>query len=326
LAVLYDGSGFAKDYNEARGHLYTLTDINETLRPHGFANCLTCKSPELIAILNSEGVGTYSTEFAAVYERIDEPVSCYSCHANTGDELVVSSPFLISALGSDQAQVPVSDQVCGQCHIEYYFAADDKSVVLPWRGSAQMNPDAILAYYNEMGFADFTNGISGAAMIKIQHPEFETVTGTANKMQVMGALTCPDCHMPVTANAQGEPYRSHNWLSPLAQADLLKDACQRCHPDMQKLVNDIQTNVKMRQVSIGSDLANLHVLIGQAAADGSKTDAEITELRQIVRDAQFYWDFCFVENSDGAHNSTFANSLLDKAEELVNEGLAKFDR
>ena len=36
----------------------------------------------------------------------------------------------------------------------------------------------------------------------------------------------------------------------------------------------------------------------------------------------FYWDFVFVENSGGAHNSTLTNDCLDKAEAAVDEALA----
>ena len=51
-------------------------------------------------------------------------------------------------------------------------------------------------------------------------------------------------------------------------------------------------------------------------AGGAFTDDQLAEVRSLARDAQFYWDFVFVENSEGAHNSTLTNECLDKAESL----------
>ena len=36
----------------------------------------------------------------------------------------------------------------------------------------------------------------------------------------------------------------------------------------------------------------------------------------------FYWDFVFVENAEGAHNSALAASCLDKAEAALAEAEA----
>jgi len=327
IVTLYGPSGFAVDYSEARGHTYTLADVDATKRPHALANCLTCKSPEMIAMVNGQGDGVYSTDFTEIYAKVGEPISCYNCHANTNGELVVVSPFLTNALGSDAGKAAAGAQACGQCHIEYYFDPATKATTLPWNGLAQMTPDEILAYYNDMGFTDFTNATSGAAMIKVQHPEFETVLGDGSVMDMMGDLSCPDCHMGSAINADGVTYTNHTFQSPLANEQLMTDSCNTggfCHTDLAGEVADIQAQVTARETVIGQKLAELHTRIGEAAANGTMSEAELAELRQTVRDAQFYWDFCFVENSEGAHNSVMAKYLLDKAEELVDEGLAKF--
>ena len=44
----------------------------------------------------------------------------------------------------------------------------------------------------------------------------------------------------------------------------------------------------------------------------------------MARDAQFYWDFVFVENSNGAHNSKLTYACLDKAQELTEQALGMF--
>ena len=49
---------------------------------------------------------------------------------------------------------------------------------------------------------------------------------------------------------------------------------------------------------------------------GKYTDEELAEVRQLARDAQFYWDFVFVENSEGVHNPALARDCLNRAESL----------
>ncbi|MCL2756573.1 MAG: ammonia-forming cytochrome c nitrite reductase subunit c552 [Coriobacteriia bacterium] len=323
LVTIYDGMGFAKDYNEARGHPYTLEDVAATGRPHLLANCLTCKSPEMTALVNSEGVGVYSTDFAEIYAKISESVSCYNCHENTDGELVVTAGYLKDALGADMSKVDSGMLVCGQCHNEYYFDPTTKATILPWNGLSNMNPDAILAYYNAINFSDFTNSISGAAMIKVQHPEFETINGTGSMASGMGNRSCGDCHMGTTTNSKGVEFISHNWMSPVKNQEIQDERCNSCHKgNLPTSVAAIQKTTHDRLVTIGGKLADLHIKIGQAAQSGA-SEALLAELRLAVRNGQFYFDFVFVENSYGAHNSALTKQLLDKAEQIIDQALAK---
>jgi nitrite reductase (cytochrome c-552) len=45
----------------------------------------------------------------------------------------------------------------------------------------------------------------------------------------------------------------------------------------------------------------------------------LSEARQLHRKAQLYWDWVFVENSTGFHNSAEANRVLDAAAQTVEE-------
>ena len=57
---------------------------------------------------------------------------------------------------------------------------------------------------------------------------------------------------------------------------------------------------------------------------GEYTDEELNAIRAVARDAQFYWDFVMVENSEGAHNSKLDAECLDKAEALINTAMSMF--
>lgn len=62
--------------------------------------------------------------------------------------------------------------VCGQCHVEYYFSGDKKSVKFPWDNGTKV--EEMEVYYDNIGFSDWTNSLSKAPMLKAQHPEYET--------------------------------------------------------------------------------------------------------------------------------------------------------
>lgn len=321
IKVLYQGIGFAFDYTSAVGHNYTIEDVGKTERPHKLANCITCKTPDYTALVNKEGVSAYSLTFDEVYPGMAESVSCYNCHANTPGTIVLTHDYAAAAWNDEVAAGTVSaaDASCGQCHIEYYFDKDTKATSVPYSDKAGIHPDAILAYYNEMGFVDFTNANTGVGMIKVQHPEFETVIGEGN---VHGdTFSCADCHMGVAYNEKGEAYANHTYTNPQDNAQLMKASCSVCHNDLAGMVKSIQSEITAREAEVGSLLAELNAKLAEAVANGTKTEEELAVLRSLDRDAQFYWDFVYVENSEGAHNSKLSRECLSKAEALANEAL-----
>ena len=45
-------------------------------------------------------------------------------------------------------------------------------------------------------------------------------------------------------------------------------------------------------------------------------------MRKLYREAQWFFDFCYVENAEGAHNSSLANRCLDLAAGKIAEASA----
>lgn len=329
IKVLYEGMAFNQYYNSARGHVYTLEDVNATGRPHVLSNCLTCKTPDYTALVNSTGVEVYKMEFEEVMAQMEEPISCYNCHANEANtgKLVVTHQYLTDAMGSDIGQVNAAVLSCAQCHNEYYFDPETKATTLPYSGLAAMHPDEILKYYNEMGFSDYTNPRTGTQMIKVQHPEFETYMGEGGVIK--NDFSCAGCHMGRTTSDTGVTYTSHEWTSPLKNEAMIENSCQSCHDGVQlkelvEFVTEIQEQVEGRTIKIADDLVALTEKLAEAVASGDYTEDELNAIRAVNRDAQFYWDFVFVENSEGAHNSKLSNYCLDKAETLCAEAMGMF--
>ena len=325
LNTMYKGYGFAKGYDEASSHLYTLESVKATPRVNEktLANCITCKTPQFTNMVNTEGDQVYAEPFADTITKFTEPVSCFNCHENDPESLTVASQFFVDSLGDDVDKAPAESEVCGQCHNEYYFDPDTKATSNPYTGLAAMNPDDILAYYNEMGFKDWEHPDTGAAMIKVQHPEFETLYGgDTQPTMIQAGYTCADCHMaPMTAD-DGTEFSSHNWVSPLENEQLLADNCSKCHEDLASEVKAIQDEEETRVTTISEKIEDL---VNQAAAkkaDGSLAGDDLAKVQDLQRTAQFYWDFVMVENSEGAHNPDLTFDTLDKSEAAVDEALA----
>lgn len=318
IATVYEGMAFNKFYGSARGHYYTVQDVTSTGRPHALANCFTCKTPDFTAKVNNEGVSAYQIPFEDMLAEVNESVSCYNCHANTGNELVVTHTYLADAMGEELAGLNAETASCAQCHVEYYFAPETKAVTLPYDSMAAMHPDAILELFEEMQFADYTNPRTGVKQIKVQHPEFETYMGKGSVHA--SQFSCADCHMEKATNAAGETYTSHYWVSPLA-SESIQASCAACHPDLSGFVKGIQAKAEERTVAIGTKLETLTNQLADAVAAGTYTEEELDAIRQLNRKGQFYWDFVFVENSEGAHNSRLTTECLDKAEALIDEAL-----
>ena len=327
IGVVYEGMAFNKHYGTARGHTYTVQDVTATGRPHALANCFSCKTPDFTAKVNEMGDLAYTLSFEDVLADVNESVSCYNCHANTGNELVITHTYLSDALGEELADVDAATLSCAQCHVEYYFHPVSKATTLPYTSLATMTPDEILRYYNNtmvngQPFADYTNPRSGVRQIKVQHPEFETFMGEGSVHK--NDFTCADCHMGEATAADGTTYTSHTWISPLDNKALLDGTCAACHTNLPAEVAEIQKEAERRTYAIGYELEALTEKLVLAVESGAYTEEELNAIRDVARDAQFYWDFVFVENSEGAHNSRLTKQCLDKAETLLNQAMGLF--
>ncbi len=326
LVNLYEGYGFAKDYGSARGHEYTLEDVAKTQRPHPKANCLTCKTPDFHKLVEQEGVGVYSMPFDDVMAQMTTNVNCYTCHGDdtgNGGAMVVTHQYVNEALGENVSAIHPATLSCGQCHIEYYFTPADSETMMPYDSVEAMTPEAILAYYDEMDFADWTQESTGTRLLKAQHPEMETFLAGKHA----NFLSCADCHMPTETTDSGVAYHSHKLVSPLESESLL-ESCATCHrdTDMVAFVHGIQEKVTGRESEVGNKLSAMKDKLAEAAQSGAWSEEDLDAVRKLHRQAQWYFDFCYVENSEGAHNSALSMRCLDTSDALIDEALALLDK
>ncbi|MDF2788555.1 MAG: nitrite reductase [Neobacillus sp.] len=348
LPVLFNGYGFATEYNEERGHVYALEDIRDVKRitDKSVGSCYTCKStavPQMIEEMGDDYWGAnFNQEIWPKGEAMGHsPIGCSDCHDPETMDLRVTRPSFYKALeaqGVDASNPTKNDMrsyVCGQCHVEYYFAADNSEVTFPW--SEGFKPEDMYEYYNTIakdeGFEkDWVHNISGAPMLKSQHPEYETHTsGTHGKANV----SCADCHMPYERVDGKRKITSHYWTSPLKTMDT---SCGQCHGDrdLDKL-KDRVLEIQEANVSALHEAQDIsttaHYYINKMITSGVGQD-KIKQAQEFVRKGQWFWDIIAAENSSGFHNPQGSmdslresvvqsnNAIRLATEELVKKGVS----
>jgi nitrite reductase (cytochrome c-552) len=322
LLTLFAGYGFSIEYNDDRGHWNALTDVREIDRVTATTpgTCYSCKSSNNPSLWDEMGMAAYdATLFSDLGVSIDHPIGCANCHDATTMRLIVTNPAFEAALqaqGLDWrtfTRQEMRTAVCGNCHVEYYFAGTGKYLTFPWANGR--NIDDIATYYKEIGFTDWTHPESGTAMIKMQHPEFETYTN--NSVHYLAGVACADCHMPyVTGGAM--KYSTHDVKSPLLDPE---PACGACHKDVERVVERvgiIQDRVNATLLATEDALVDCINAIEAATLSGGDPTL-LAEARNLHREAQLRWDFVAAENSMGFHNPDEALRVLAKATNLARQ-------
>lgn len=333
LVTLFAGYPFSKDYNEERGHMQALEDVNATQRLNLDASspkrtpgtCYSCKSSSNPSLWQEMGMAAYDqTFFGDLSAKVTQPIGCANCHEAGAMRLVVTNPALEEALeaqGKDWTTFTRQEMrtvVCANCHVEYYFAGEGKYLTFPWDNGRQI--EAISQYYQELAFSDWQHPDSGAAMIKMQHPEFELYTNESTHYKA--GVACADCHMPYTRDGAAK-FSNHNVQSPLLNADA---ACGQCHTDVSYATGRVATiQAQVRQAMDSAEdaiIAAIEAIKIAAANPGANTQA-LDEARNLHREAQLRWDFIAAENSMGFHNPEEALRILGHAIDLGRQAQLK---
>jgi nitrite reductase (cytochrome c-552) len=200
--------------------------------------------------------------------------------------------------------------------VEYYFKGKEKRLEYPW--GKGLSVDSILAYHDSTGHSDWTHALSGARVLKAQHPEFELYS---QGIHARSGVACADCHMPY--ERVGAMKISDHWVrSPVLN---VSNACQTCHtwPEEELLerVHEIQDRTyEMRNVAVDAVLQLARAIGEVAAADSA--DASLERARDYQRRAQFLTDFIEAENSMGFHAPQEAMRILGHAINLARIGHA----
>jgi nitrite reductase (cytochrome c-552) len=338
LKQFWAGYAFAADFREERGHAYMLDDQEFTRRQivtKQPGTCLNCHASMYVTYQRA-GNGNTAAGFAAINKMsyaeartyAKHPVSCVDCHDPNSMQLRVTRPAFMEGIRSVKARQGVANYdvnrdatrqemrtfVCGQCHVEYYFKGPEKTLVYPW--GKGLSADSILAFHDSTGHADFTHAVSGARVLKAQHPEFEMYS---QGIHARSGVACADCHMPY--ERVGAMKISDHWVrSPVLN---INKACQTCHKlseaELKSRVETIQDRTfELRNLALDAVLKLTSDIAAAVKADS--TSPRVREARDFQRKAQFLTDFIEAENSMGFHAPQEAARVLARAIDYARRG------
>ncbi len=324
LVVLWAGYGFSKDYKQGRGHYYAVEDINNTLRTAGPktgedgpmpSTCWTCKSPDVPRLMNELGVAEfYKGKWAGKGHEVVNPIGCADCHDAETMNLKITRPALIEAFqrqGKDIKKATHQEMrslVCAQCHVEYFFDKRDPEkpnyLTFPW--DKGMGVEAMEEYYDEIDFKDWTHGLSKAPMLKAQHPGYEVYL---KGIHAERGVSCADCHMPYKSEG-GQKFTNHHIQSPLNN---VANSCQVCHrEETDRLIKIVYT----RQDQIIENRDKLEELLVRAHVEAKKAwdlgadEASMKPVLQLIRHAQWRWDYAAASHGGSFHAPTETGRII----------------
>jgi len=314
----------------------------------GNPTCIQCKTSDHILNWKFMGdkdpkaKWDRTSDIVAVAKATQNPVGCIHCHDPHGAQPRVVRDGLIQAIERDPGgnifakdgktdvkvttfrdfrkigvmQKTDSRIMCAQCHVEYncnagYQVTDGQKVTYDDQRTNHFplkNTKQLLEHYRNLNFYDFKHAVTGARLVKLQHPEAETFAGSVHDR---AGVQCHQCHMPQQKGKDGKTFTNHGVIRP---ANHIAEACLGCHPKAtaeQKLyqIQGIQnyTRGKMRKAEywIG-ELIDAY----QAAKRMGIGEEVLKEARDKHEEAHVLWEYWTAENSDGFHNPDLARDSL----------------
>lgn len=197
LPILWNGFGFAVEYNLTRGHTYAFEDQMNVRRitgnPNAVAACMSCKTTLFPKMIEEFG---YDTAFKMNYHEEAMPwidqmtastktdelgnyghasVGCSTCHDPVTMDLRIAMPQLTLSLENMDPEImqkqlgftldtitqhDMRSLVCAQCHVEYYFdPTNNAHTTFPWDQGVRM--ENMWDYYDELYGYDEVTGELG---------------------------------------------------------------------------------------------------------------------------------------------------------------------
>lgn len=306
LKTMYNGIGYAVEFNHARGHTHMLEDIRKVnpKRWQGHqAACMTCKSTQIPGLIEKYGDEYYKMSFEEINKEITENVGCANCHDPKTNELVITQPPLIEAFARQGIDVNKASRqekrtlVCAQCHVSYYFPHDTNKVTFPW--DEGLDVASQLAYYDKINYTEWTHADTGTPMVKSRHEEYEYFKGSVHES---AGVSCADCHMPYMKQGN-QKISSHKWTSPL---DNIEQSCMTCHREgedwLRSNVDKIQSSTKAMSDRGGEVVTQTIATLKTAKNTPNIDENMLKEAQRLHRYGQYYLDTVYVTNGQGFHN------------------------
>jgi len=285
-----------------------------------------------------------SMPYTVARPLVEHPITCGDCHDPETMQLRITRPaffYGIQALARSAAPLPhlpsierwradgqqgeydpntlasrqeMRSFVCAQCHVEYYFKGEEKIVTYPWDEGLLV--EEIETYYDTVGHTDWVHKMSGAPVLKAQHPEFEL---WSQGIHARSGVACADCHMPYKREGAVK-VSDHHVRSPLLN---VAAACQTCHNFPEGEMKARAEAIQDRTVALmnrAEEAINALILDLQTAQAAGIPAEQLTAAQEYQRKAQWRLDFIAAENSNGFHAPQESARSLAEAIDYARQG------
>lgn len=351
LALLYHGWGFGIEYNEPRGHYFSVRDqieIDESRTSPGGV-CLACKTPYHKSFVKTHGMKYLKAKFNDALDMFPKKnrelgPACIDCHENDTMELTTNKWHIeegMKMLGKkDLSHQEKRTLACAQCHMTYYVPRDEKGkvagdVMPPWTNSiwGDISIEKIIEdLRTDYKRLEWNQKVTGFRMPYIRHPEFELFS--KNSVHWNAGLSCADCHMPYK-RVGSYKISDHDVTSPL-KAEM--KACAQCHTESATWLKKQLIAIQDRTISLlnragyqTATVAKLFEMTHNAQKEGKNINNSLyNKAKDFYMKAFIRLNFVSAENSTGFHNPTEASRILGdaiafsgKSEALLRQVLAE---
>ncbi len=333
-ALLYNGWGFGIEYNEPRGHYYSVIDQIEidSSRTSPGGVCLACKTPYHKSYTEKHGMKYLTAEFNDALKMFPEKTrelgpACIDCHTESDMGLRTNKLHIDKGLAmigkKDLTRNEKRTMACAQCHMTYYVPRDKNRKVAddvrpPWEKSSWGNisiENIIADLLTDFQRIEWVQKVTGFPMPYIRHPEFELFTKSS--VHFNANVACPDCHMPYS-RVGSHKISDHDVTSPL-KAEMR--ACAQCHTEkadwLKKQVFEIQDRTASMIIRAGyreATAAKLFELVHRQQKKGMAVDRNLyNRAKGFYKQAFLRIVFISAENSTGFHNPSEAIRIMGDA-------------
>jgi formate-dependent nitrite reductase cytochrome c552 subunit len=349
----YDKNGKTWDVLEDKGPNYKLTETAMAGNP----TCIQCKTSDHILkwkhLGEKGGKWDRTSNVNDVAKDTNNPLGCIHCHDPHGTQPRVIRDALIAAIEKDPAknifakngktdlkvidfrgfrkigvmQQTDSRMMCAQCHVEYNCNpgtqwSDGKPVKFDSDRTNHFplkNAKQLLQHYKDLNFFDFKHAVTGARLIKFQHPESETYAGSIHDK---AGVQCHQCHMPKLKGKDGKPYSTHGVVKPI---NMVKESCITCHPgdsaEKKKWQIDTIRNYTKGKMRKAEYWLGQLIDTYQVAVRAGVSPTLLDQARAKHEEAHVLWEYWTAENSDGFHNPDLARDSLTASIKASKEGV-----
>ena len=178
------------------------------------------------------------------------------------------------------------------------------------------------AYFDRIGFTDWTHTLSRAPMLKAQHPDYEVY---ATGIHAERGVSCADCHMPYKSEG-GMKFTNHHIQSPLNN---VASSCQVCHREetdrLIKNVYDRQDKIYEIRTQLEDQLVKAH-LEAKKAWDLGASETQMQDILMHIRHAQWRWDFAAAGHGNSFHNPLELGRIISTGMDKAQEARVKLAR